>query len=127
MNEHNRDRGLRLVDPALGKLESNLLYLMLLRSEQYSFLPELFEAVNEDVDAMSRLLHCFAGMTITFPTIDQFERTAEEVRIFLRMKHAKRKTETRAAICAEYAICDAAIDTACERMNKLVKEAGIKV
>lgn len=123
----NDDNGPRLTNPDLKRTESNLLYLLLLRTDQYSFLPELFEAVNEDTDAMAKLLHCFAGVTIAFPSINQLEKMIEEVRIFLRMRYARRRQETRDSICAEYSIHDATIDVVCKRMNKLVKEAGIKV
>jgi len=76
----------KLSEPTTN-LASSIVYIMLLRSGKYSFLPELLDVVGKD--QMMDLLQMFAGMKMQFPTMEELQRYAKEVSIFFRLEKVK--------------------------------------
>jgi hypothetical protein len=63
-----------------------ILFVLLLHSNKYSFLPDLVEELGEDksLDFLER----FAGKTIKFPSIAEFTSLARSVTIYIKCKNA---------------------------------------
>ena len=114
---------------SLNRLETNLLYLLLLRYNAFAFLPELFEALGENTEQMNMLLYCFAGCTVTFPTVEQLEKYANEIRIYLRTVRANKMqiNDVREALAVEFDMKKEEVNAVVERIRALVKEFGISL
>lgn len=61
----------------------DIFYVLLLYSDKYGFLPELYEILGKD--KTFKLLDIFAGMTIKFPSLSEMERIAFEVKVYMKL------------------------------------------
>jgi hypothetical protein len=116
-----------LASPDLGFVQSKLLYLLLLRSGKYTFLPDLFDAIGEDNDMMIRLLSMFAGQRITFPTPDQIAIHTRDITIFHRLYNLAGRTLATAAeeLSADYGMEGDEVKRRYRIMREIANEAGI--
>lgn len=110
-------------------VQSKLLYLLLLRSGQYTFLPDLFDAINEDNNMMIRLLSLFAGQKISFPTPDRIAKHVRDIKIFCRLCNLRGRNFTSVAseLSSEFGLSDSEVHRRYNIMNGIANEAGIRV
>jgi hypothetical protein len=115
--------------PEHDLLESKLLYILLLRSGQYNFLPDLFDAIDENTEVMTRLLDSFAGTTITFPSTEKIEQYAKEITVYARMKFCKPPDRWSLAeqLAREYTTSGERILQIRDRIGRVLDEAGIRL
>lgn len=100
----------------------SLIYILLLKSGKYSFLPELLDVVGED--KMMELLELFSGMQIKFPTIEEIRKHAKEVTVFFRLQKARpahRATVVK-QLAEEYFVEEDMINIIYKKMVKLVQQ-----
>lgn len=75
-------------------------YLLLLHSDRYSHLPELYEVFGKE--ATIKFLNLFSGSTFVIPPARDFERIARDVSIYIRVSTSS-TPDGRAAIVTELA------------------------
>jgi hypothetical protein len=117
------------MSPDMGFVESKILYLLLLRSGKYSFLPDLFDAIGEDNDMMVRLLSMFAGQRITFPTVNLIAAYTRDIRIYYRLTGLTGRGLAAAIeeLSAEYSIDEWSIRHKFRKMRGIAEDAGIQI
>jgi hypothetical protein len=75
----------------------DVLLLVLLHSDEYSLLPDLYEIFGEE--SLLKFLDIFAGSTITVPSQDQLATAARNVDIYVKTANAaKKSTAARTAM-----------------------------
>lgn len=104
------------------QLEAHIVYIMLLRSGRYTYLPELFDAVGKE--KMLEVLQLFAGMQIKFPTMDEIKRYAKEVTIFFRINKVSEKQRASVVkdLADEYIVDEDTINLIYQQMSHLLKD-----
>jgi hypothetical protein len=105
-----------------------ILHLLLLRSNKYSFLPELLDEVGEET--MYKLLQIFAGIKIEFPSIKKLEQYAREITIYERLNKASNKNKAMVVnnLCEEYNIDNDTVWVIYRKVSVLSRDAfGIKI
>ena len=106
-------------------LHSKIVYMLLYRKNKYSFLPELFDALNDDEKLISELFVRFSGCSITFPTVDELEEIARDIRIYAKSRSVKIKDEAYSDLATEYGMPQETVRTIYISMKKLLDEAGM--
>lgn len=108
-------------------IEVRILYMLLMRSDRYSYLPDLFEHLGEDVEKMTNLLVEFAGRTISFPYIAELEKFSVDIEIYSRLKG-----KIGAAIALEVSklakrldMAESLVESKFRNMKKIIKETGL--
>ena len=116
-------------NPEHDLLESKLLYILLLRSGQYDFLPDLFDAIDENTEVMTQLLGSFAGTIITFPSTEKIEQYSKEIMVYARMKFCNPPDRHALAVqlAREYATSDGHIYKIRDRIGRVLAETGIRL
>lgn len=117
-----------MIDKANNISSYRILQIMLLRSEKYSFLPELLDEVGEE--AMYKLLNVFAGTKIEFPSVSKLERYAREITIYQRLNevNSSKKSIIVNCLCEEYDIDNDTVWSIYRKIAKLAKDAcGVKI
>jgi hypothetical protein len=111
----------------ISMLESKLLYLLLLRSGQYTFLPDLYDAIGEDNDMMIRLLSMFAGQNIDFPDEDKIGRYIRDIKMYFRLHVLSGRARVIAIeeLAAYYDLDQKELQKKYHRMRKIIEESGI--
>lgn len=104
------------------QLAMQVVYILLLLTDKYNFLPELLDVVGRE--KMMELLQLFAGITIKFPTIQEIERYSKEVTIFFRVHRSTK--EQRASVVKDladyYLVTEDAINLVYNKVKHLVEE-----
>ena len=106
----------------------NLLYVLLLYSGKYDFLPDLYDTIGEEMTL--KLLDVFAGSKIRFPSSEELKRLISEVRIYMRLKAAQKKHQPAIVrdIADELIITEATVRNIYSRVAKIVeKDLGMEV
>lgn len=105
-----------------NNLAASLIYILLLKSGKYSFLPELLDVVGED--KMMELLELFAGVKFQFPSMDELKKHAKEVTVFFRVHKARpaHRGKVVKELAEEYFITDDMINIIYKKMAKLVQQ-----
>lgn len=109
------------------KLRSMVMHITLLTHSRYSYLPDLFDAINGDVDAMLKLLCALSGLTIKFPTISEIETSLRDVDIYIRIETTKVKNRDSVTdvLAKEYSAEHTTVIESYKKIKELLKEHGI--
>ena len=104
------------------QLETHIIYILLLRSGKYTFLPELLDVVGRE--KMVELLQLFAGMQFKFPATSEIEKYAKEVTIFFRVHRAmpKQRASVVKDLADEYFVDEDTINLAYRKIAHLIKQ-----
>jgi hypothetical protein len=110
------------------RLHKRLVYYMMLRSGQYTLLPELLDVVGEE--KMSELLKLFAGNTLQFPTLDELNRYAKEVNIYFRLQritNEHRRANAVKELAGEYMVDESTVRRIYHKVARIVSDSlGVK-
>lgn len=103
-------------------LKQQIIYIMLLKSGKYSFLPELLDIVGRD--KMMELLQLFAGIEFKFPTMSEIEMHAKEVNVFFRIHKANKGQRSRVVkeLVDEYYVDDDMINYIYKKMKRILQD-----
>lgn len=104
-----------------NQLEAHIIYILLLRSGKYTFLPELLDVVGQE--KMMELLQLFSGMQFKFPETSEIERYAKEVTIFFRVHRAtaKRRSIVIKDLADQYFVDEDTIRLAHHKISRLLE------
>jgi hypothetical protein len=110
------------------RLQKRLVYYLMLRSGQYTLLPELLDVVGEE--KMAELLKLFAGNTIQFPSVDELSKYAKEVNIYFRLQtihNEHRRSNAVKELAGEYMIDESTVRRIYHKLAGIVSESlGVK-
>jgi len=126
-DESLRDRGIRATEK-----ERRILYAMLIAYEKYSFLPELFDALDEDPEKMFNVLTIFEGMKITFPKLKEMTKILDNIRIYARINAVAKKGRTIVTgvveeLAVHHGIDEKEVRTRYRNVRKIMRESGIRI
>lgn len=107
---------------------ADLLYVLLLYSGKYTFLPDLYECLGRE--KMIEVMDIFAGSSISFPSAATLKKYARELSIYLRLKNVgpQRKKDMTKDLADEYMLDEQTIQDSYRKVEKIVEgDLGINV
>ena len=117
---------LRILDPRLHE-QIDILKLVLLYSDQFSLLPELYDVFGQE--KLLKFLDTFSGTTVKVPPADVLERAVRDISIYLRLKKVtqEKKAGVIRSISSEMLLSETQIRQIYHDVSEIVeKRLGFK-
>lgn len=106
--------------------DSDVLYILMLLSGKYNFLPELYDVLGYEMTL--KVLDIFAGTEIKFPSEKEFARLARDVSVYSRLSSVtpSMKESVVNQISLEYNISVSSVNDIYESVSSSLKSLGLK-